>query len=230
MIKKSVGLGHLKKWFRRGIKLALVSGCLLWMMNTYVVKKYEEKVIDPEVLSYVHADCVMVLGAGVWSDNSPSPMLVDRLVTGIDLYERGYANRLLMSGDHGRKEYDEVNVMKDFAIDRGVKPDHIFMDHAGFSTYESMVRAQKVFQVERMIIVTQGYHLYRALYIANRLGIDAYGVSADLRPYKGQTYRDIREVAARLKDVVYVLTKQPPTYLGDVIPIGGSGSLTDDER
>lgn len=107
-------------------------------------------------------------------------MLEDRLKQGIKLYELGASDRLLMSGDHGRKEYDEVNVMKKFAIDAGVPSEHIFMDHAGFSTYESLYRARDIFQADRIIIVTQKYHLYRAMYIAEKLGLEAYGVASDL--------------------------------------------------
>ena len=122
--------------------------------------------------------CILVLGCGVWGE-TPSHMLEDRLLQGIELYENGASEKLLMSGDHGTVEYDEVNAMKDYAIEAGAIPDQVFMDHAGFSTYESMYRARDVFDVDSMIIVTQKYHLYRAVYNARKLGIDAYGIAAD---------------------------------------------------
>ena len=155
-------------------------------------------------------------------------MLEDRLLQGIELYENGTSDRLLMSGDHSRKDYDEVNVMKQFAIDRGINSEHSFMDHAGFSTYESLYRARDVFLADRIIIVTQKYHLYRALYIAEKLGIEAYGVASDPRQYVGQEIRDLREILARVKDFFTVIFKPEPTYLGEAIPIDGNGDLTND--
>ena len=155
-------------------------------------------------------------------------MLRDRLVRGVELYELGAAPKLLMSGDHGRKDYDEVNTMKSYAIGEGIPSSDVFMDHAGFSTYESMYRAKEVFAADKIIIVSQKYHLYRALYIADKLGLEAYGVAADGDNYGGQTYREIREILARVKDAVYTVFKPKPTYLGDVIPVSGNGDLTND--
>lgn len=172
-------------------------------------------------------DCILVLGAAVYN-NRPSPMLEDRLLQGIELYKLGVSDRLLMSGDNGQMNYDEVNVMRSYAIAQGVPPEHVFMDHAGFSTYESVYRAQAIFQVERMIIVTQDYHLYRALHTANQLGIEAYGVPSNPREYMGQAARDQREVAARVKDFLYGITKPYPTYLGEEIPISGKNYSTYD--
>ena len=140
------------------------------------------------------------------------------------------APKLLMSGDHGRVSYDEVNAMKQFAIDRGVPSEDVFMDHAGFSTYETMYRAKEVFAAKRVIIVTQKYHLYRAVYIAEQLGLEAYGVDSDLQSYIKQPYYNAREILARDKDFVKVIFKPKPTYLGEVIPISGSGDLTNDKE
>lgn len=173
-------------------------------------------------------DCILVLGCGVHG-TTPSHMLEDRLLQGIELYHAGASDKMLMSGDHGREHYDEVNVMKDFAIDREVKSSDIFMDHAGFSTYESMYRAKEIFQAEKILIVTQKYHLYRAVYNARALGLDAYGVASDPRTYAGQTYRDLREVLARSKDFIYTIIKPEPTYLGEPIPVNGNGNLTNDK-
>lgn len=129
-------------------------------------------------------------------------MLEDRLLEGIKLYQNNISDKIIMSGDHGRKEYDEVNVMKNYAIQRGVPSENIFMDHAGFSTYESIYRERDIFKARKVVIVTQKYHLYRALYIANQLGIEAYGVGADPRQYVGKTYRKMREILARNKDFI----------------------------
>lgn len=207
------------------IVLAFV--CIL-IINAYVKSSVKDKIITADEAALLDADCILVLGAGVWADGRPSHMLEDRLLQGIELYENGASNRLLMSGDHGRKEYDEVNAMKQFAIDRNIASEHIFMDHAGFSTYESLYRARDVFKAKKIIVVTQEYHLYRALYIAEKLGLEAYGVASDPRQYAGQEYRELREIFARVKDFFNVIFKPEPTYLGKAIPVSGNGDLTND--
>jgi vancomycin permeability regulator SanA len=174
-------------------------------------------------------DCIVVFGCQVRDDGSLSHMLRDRLIRGVELYHAGAAPKVIMSGDHGRTEYNEVGAMKDYAIENGVPSENIFMDHAGFSTYETVYRAKEIFQAERIILVTQEYHLYRALYIAKQFGIDAYGVSADLNTYGGQTMRDIREILARCKDFAMCILKPEPTFLGEAIPVSGNGDLTNDE-
>ena len=156
-------------------------------------------------------------------------MLQDRLLQGIDLYKSNVSSKIIMSGDHGREEYDEVNVMKKYAIDNGIPSEDIFMDHAGFSSYESIYRAKEIFGAKKVVIVTQRYHLYRALHIANSLGLEAYGVGADPRQYVGAIYREIREILARNKDFVKCLFKPEPTYLGESIPVSGSGDVTNDK-
>ena len=160
------------------------------------------------------------------SDGTPSDMLEDRLLTGTELYFSIGTTKLLMSGDHGQKEYDEVNAMKSFALSREVPSCDIFMDHAGFSTYESIYRAKEIFGADKIIVVTQSYHLPRALYIAERLGIEAFGVSSDIRTYRGQSTRDLREILARSKDFVYTVFKPYPTYLGDSISLADDGNVT----
>lgn len=197
-------------------------------VNLYVRVSTSSKMVEDNNYSKIpHVDCVLILGAGVWGNN-PSPILQDRLIEGINLYKSGITNKIIMTGDHGRKEYDEVNVMKKFATDRGIPSEDVFMDHAGFSTYESIYRAKEIFGAKKVVIVTQKYHLSRALYIANQLDIDAYGVVADTRNYAGQQYREIREVLARNKDFIMCVFKPKPTYLGDVIPVSGDGNITND--
>jgi vancomycin permeability regulator SanA len=154
-------------------------------------------------------------------------MLAERLDFGLKVFESGCTDRLLMSGDHGRTEHDEVNAMKDYLAGKGVDRDKIFLDHAGFSTYESMYRARDVFQVESLVIVTQTYHLYRAVYDARKLGLEAYGVKAEGLIYPPSNY--MREPMARLKDFFWCIIKPEPTYLGEAIPISGSAALTDDK-
>lgn len=156
-------------------------------------------------------------------------MLEDRLKEGILLYNNEVSDKIIMSGDHGREEYDEVNTMKKYAIENGIPSENIFMDHAGFSSYESIYRAKEIFNAKKVVIVTQKYHLYRALYIANQLGLEAYGVGADPRQYVGAIYREAREILARNKDFIKCIFKPEPTYLGDTIPVSGNGDITNDK-
>ena len=199
------------------------------IINSYVKLSTESKIYTLEEAVDLDVDCILVLGAGVWEGGRPSYMLEDRLLTGIELYKSGASERLLMSGDNGRIDYDEVNVMKQFAINNGIASEHIFMDHAGFSTYESMYRARDIFEAKRIIIVTQEYHIYRAIYIAEKLGLEAYGVTSNRRTYMGQQFRDFREALARTKDFLKVVIKPKPTYLGEAIPVSGNGDLTNDK-
>lgn len=127
-----------------------------------------------------------------------------------------------------RIDYNEVGVMKRHAVAAGVPSNVIFLDHAGLSTYESIWRAKELYGVKRVLIVTQEYHLYRALYVAEQMGLTAYGVSADLRPYRGQTVRELREVAARAKDLVFAQFKPLPTYLGEKVDLSGDGDATNE--
>ena len=126
-----------------------------------------------------------------------------------------------------RKDFFDI---ANYAIEKGIPSENIFMDHAGFSTYDSIYRAKDIFQAKKVIIVTQKYHLYRALYIANKLGLEAYGVGADPRKYVGATYRETREILARDKDFVKCIFKPNPTYLGDTIPVSGNGDVTNDNE
>jgi len=199
-------------------------------IDFYVKQTAKEQILTVEEVKDVKdIDCILVLGAGVWENNKPSHMLEDRLLQSIELYQEGVAPKLIMSGDHGQEDYDEVNVMKNFAKERGIEAEDIFMDHAGFSTYESIYRAKEIFEVDKMVIVTQKYHLYRALYIADKFGITAYGVASNPREYAGQAYRELREVASRNKDFFMCILKPEPTYLGKTIPVSGSGAQTDDK-
>ena len=144
------------------------------------------------------------------------------------MYESGASNKIIVSGDHGRKTYDEVNVMKDYLINKGVPSENIFMDHAGFSTYDSIYRAKEIFQTKNIIIVTQKFHLYRSLYIASKLNLEAKGVSATLRHYTKEATFELREILARDKDFIKTIFKPKPKYLGDAIPVFGDGNTTND--
>ena len=220
----------IKKAFIALVVLGVAGIVCLAGVNTYMIKSTEKRILTQEEAAALGVDCILVLGAGVHPDGNPSNMLEDRLLRGIELYDAGASQKLLMSGDHGRKNYDEVNVMKQFAVARGVPSEDVFMDHAGFSTYESMYRARDIFQVKKIIIVTQRYHMYRALYVAQAMGMEAYGVESDPRQYGGQKMRDLRELLARPKDLIYTIVMPKPTYLGDAIPVSGDGNVTNDKE
>lgn len=210
--------------------LCALIGIMMLSINFYVVNKTKSKIVtEKQAKELENVDCILVLGAGIWGDK-PSPMLEDRLLQGITLYNNQTSSKIIMSGDHGKEEYDEVNVMKDFAIEKGVKSEDIFMDHAGFSTYDSVYRAKEIFKAQKIIIVTQKYHLHRALYVAEKLGIEAYGVASEPREYRGQVVRELREVLARDKDFFKCIIKPEPTYLGDTIPVSGNGDATNDKK
>lgn len=209
--------------------IVLISIIIYIIINCYIINTSKKRILKEEDYSKLNnIDCILILGAGIWGDK-PSPMLQDRLDEGIKLYKKGLSSKIIMSGDHGKEEYDEVNVMKSYAIEKGVPSKDIFMDHAGFSTYESVYRSKEVFEVKKMIIVTQKYHLYRALYIADRLGINAYGVNSNPKKYSGQIFREVREILARNKDFIYTIIKPKPTYLGESINVSGSGDITNDK-
>lgn len=202
---------------------------LVFAINFYIKQSTKNKILTEKEYSKIKdIDCIIVLGAGVWGDR-PSPMLKDRLDKAITLYEKGIAPKIIMSGDHGKEDYDEVNIMKDYAIEKGIPSEDIFMDHAGFSTYDSIYRAKEIFGAKKIVIVTQEYHLYRALYISKSLGVQAYGVMAEPKKYGGQFYRDIREVLARNKDFIKCIWKPTSTYLGQEIPVNGNGDVTNDK-
>ena len=214
----------IKKLIMALIALGVLAFVAVMGINLYIVTSTKGDIKSAPTEDY---DCILVLGAGV-RDGKPRPMLQDRLNYAIDLYRKGVAPKLLMSGDHGRKDYDEVNIMKQYAIDMGVPSEDIFMDHAGFSTYESLYRAKEIFKADKIIIVTQKYHLFRALYIAESLGLEAHGYASDPQKYAGSTFREFREVLARNKDFLYCIFKPKPTYLGEAIPVSGNGDLTND--
>lgn len=209
--------------------IVVILALIILTINLYVKETTKKQIINnSDYTKLENIDCIIVLGAGIWGDK-PSPMLEDRLLEGINLYNNNVSNKIIMSGDHGREEYDEVNIMKNYAIEKGVPSENIFMDHAGFSTYESIYRAKEIFKAKKVVIVTQRYHLYRALYIANQLGLEAYGVGSDPRKYVGATYRELREILARDKDFIKCIFKPEPTYLGETIPVSSNGNATNDK-
>lgn len=203
------------------------------LLNAYVINSTKKKILTQSEIQKKSEtekyDCAIVFGAGVYGI-TPSDMLKDRLNTCIELYNAKVINKIIMSGDHGKKYYDEVTVMKNYAISKGIPSEDIFMDHAGFSTYETMYRAKEVFNVRKAILVTQEYHLYRALYIGKQLGIESCGVSATKHRYVGDLNRELREILARNKDIFQCIFKVKAKYLGEKISLTQSGDITNDNK
>lgn len=214
------------KIFKFIIKLILLLVLVIVGINLFVKFGGERYLRTPDQVSSEPRDCIIVLGAGVYGNGKPTKILQDRLDRGIELYKAGAAPKLLLSGDNGKANYDEVKVMRNYCLEHGVSAEDIFLDHAGFSTYESMYRARAVFGVNSAVIVTQHYHEGRSLYTARRLGIEAVGVSAVEKDYPGDERRAVREFLSREKAFVQCLLKTKPTFLGDKIDIKGDGRVT----
>jgi len=193
-----------------------------WMLVTARSVMHETPESVPE------AQVAIVFGALVYRDGTLSQVTRDRVDAGVELYKAGRVGKLLISGDHGRPGYDEVNAMRRHALAAGVPPEDIFMDHAGFSTYDTVARARRVFQVESAVLVTQRFHLPRALWLARRCGIEASGFVADQRVYRTRRRMALRETAARVKDFAKGLARPDPIFLGDPLPISGDGCCTVD--
>jgi SanA protein len=223
------------KFKRRPVLWTIVAVIVLLILALLVVVLATSLVITSSAGSHIvksaqdapKAKVAIILGALVYTDGTPSPMLGDRLATGVALYKAGKVQKLLLSGDHGQTTYDEVNAMRKYCLAQGVLDQDIFMDHAGFDTYETMYRARDVFKVTDCLVVTQGFHLPRAVYIARTLGLDATGVVADLQPYANEWRFSLREWPARVKAYFQLHVTHPkPRYLGPVIPIEGDGRAT----
>ncbi len=208
-----------KKLLLSLLLVVLLIGAAVFGVSGYVVASTRDRFLSPEDAPPEDLDCILVLGCGVRPDGSPSNMLEDRLKTGVALYHAGWSDKLLLSGDNGQENYNEVGVMRRCALEAGVPEEDIVLDHAGFCTYDSVYRARDIFGAKRLVIVTQEYHLSRALYIARSLGLEAWGVGSDLRRYRGEAARQVREVLARDKDFLWSLVQPEPKLLGEPIPL-----------
>lgn len=205
--------------------VALLGLLAMGLLNAYVVYSTRAQIYE-DVSSAPRSRVAIVFGASVHRDGTLAPVTSDRVETAVALYRAGRVAKLLISGDHGTWDYDEVNPMRRRALQGGVPPEDIFMDHAGFSTYDTVARAKRVFGVESAILVTQRFHLPRALMIARRFGIEAVGVAADRRRLQSMPYLMFRESLARVKDLGKCLLGSDPACLGPEIPLTADGRLT----
>ncbi len=194
---------------------AMVLTANLWVLSTTSTLLYPGNQVPG------HSTAGIILGAKVYSNGGLSGMTKDRADTAIALYQQRKISKLLVSGDHGQKNYDEVNTIKDYLLSKGIPASDIFLDHAGFDTYDSMYRAKKIFQVDSAVVVTQEFHLPRAVFLAREMGITAVGAKADIQNYGHMERVLVREWIARVKAVADVFLKSKPKYLGEEIPITG---------
>ncbi len=196
-------------------------------INLYIIKSTKQYIYNG-LNQLPQKQAIMVLGAQVWGEEL-SYVLQDRVLAGLEIYQLGKAKKILLSGDHGSKNYDEVNPMRRAVLAK-IPVEDIFMDHAGFDTYDSMVRAKEVFGVQSLIIVTQKFHINRAVYLARALGIDAVGVGVSEEKYLAelQLKWQIRESISRIKAFLDLQFHAKPKFLGEVIPITGDGRKTID--
>lgn len=191
----------MKKIFKYILIVLIVIILVPVIINFYVILSTKNRIVsgDSELLTDI--DYIVILGAGI-RRGKPSPMLEDRLKTGISLYNNDISNKILITGDHMNDDYDEVTVMKNYLLEHGIPEEDIITDNYGISTYDSIYRVKNVYKSNKVVIVSQRYHLYRALFLSDNLDLESYGVEADLRYYYGQWYREIREILARNKDFI----------------------------
>lgn len=198
-------------------------------VNTCIILKTKSK-IHNSIEDLPDAEVVLILGARVYSDKRMSDIYLDRAKTALAVYWSGKVKKILVSGDHGGEYYDEVNTVRKFLLEDGVPAEDIFLDHAGFDTYDSVYRAKNIFGVSSMIISTQNFHLPRAIYISKNLSIEASGISADRRRYLNMTNYQLRELLARIKAFLDVTFNSKSKLLGIEIPISGDGQLSWDKE
>ena len=201
----------MKKIFKYILIVLIVIILVPVIINFYVILSTKNRIVsgDSELLADI--DYIVVLGAGI-RRGKPSPMLEDRLKTGISLYNNDISNKILITGDHMNDDYDEVTVMKNYLLEHGIPEEDIITDNYGISTYDSIYRVKNVYKSNKVVIVSQRYHLYRALFLSDNLDLESYGVESNLRYYYGQWYREIREILARNKDFIKGIIKPKAVY------------------
>lgn len=219
---KRLGLKRILAW----TLVCLVAGIAsVLALNLWVLASTNDRVFS-DVDNAPARTVAIVLGARVWDDGSPSRPLADRLTAALELWRSGKVQKILVSGDHSRQGYDEVNAMREWLVAHGVPDAVIYTDHAGLRTHDSMVRAAQIFQVNSAIVCTQRFHLYRSVYLARSAGIDAVGVAADRTVYVSRHWDAFREALARPMAVVDALIRRSPKHLGEPVPITGPASAS----
>jgi len=202
----------------------LIGFAAVWAININVKSK-TENVIYTNLTDVPKTKIAIIFGAGINGDK-PSRYLKDRLDAGISLYKNHKVDKILLSGDNGRDEHDELTVMKLYCYENGVDTNKIYIDYAGFDSYSTMYRAKHIFKVDTAILVSQKYHLNRCVYLGDKLGVKSYGYSADQGVYPGYKYYSFREKLSITKSVFDVMRGRKPKYLGEPVNIDGKSNYT----
>ena len=218
----------MKKYFKIALYLAII-GLIAIISVNYHVKSSTKKYIHHSLRRFPKNDVGIIFGAGINGDQ-PSKYLKDRLDAGILLYKAKRINKILLSGDNGREEYDELTVMKNYCQRHGVDTAKIFIDYAGFDTYSTMYRAKHIFKIKRATLISQKYHLNRAIYIGKQLGIKSVGYSANKGEYRGYEYACFREYLSAFKSFFDVVRNREPHFLGGEININGASNYSKDDK
>jgi len=218
----------LKKYLKIFVFLVII-GIIAIVSVNYYVKSSTKNRIQYSIKKFPKNDVGIIFGAGI-KDNQPSKYLKDRLDAGILLYKANRINKILLSGDNGRDEYDELTVMKNYCYQHGVDTTKIFIDYAGFDTYSTMYRAKHIFNIKKATLISQEYHLNRAIYIGNKLGIKSTGYSANQGEYKGYKYVTFREYLSTFKSFLDVIRNREPHFLGNPIDINGESNYSKEDK
>jgi SanA protein len=218
----------LKKHYKKLIYLSLIGITLIFGINFYV-KNTTNPLIYNNINDIPKTNVGVIFGAGI-NGNQPSKYLKDRLDAGILLYKSKKINKILLSGDNGNDAHDELTVMKNYCFQNGVDTTKIYLDYAGFDTYSTLFRAKKIFKINTAILVSQKYHLNRAIFIGNKIGVQSIGFSANVGQYNNYNYVKFRECFSVFKAFLDVYRNRKPHFLGTEININGAANYSKEDK
>ncbi len=214
----------MRKNFKKLLYISLIGLLVLILVNFYV-KSQTNSLIYESISQVPKIEVGIIFGAGINGDK-PSKYLKDRLDAGILLYKSKKINKILLSGDNGNDQHDELTVMKKYCFANGVDTTKIYIDYAGFDSYSTMYRAKVIFKIDKAILISQKYHLNRAVFLGNKLGVNSQGFSANVGDYNGYKYVCFREYFSTFKSAIDVLRNRKPHFLGDSVSINGFSNYT----
>lgn len=210
------------RWLALGLLLLLLPVVAVVALRVYSAWQAQGDIYTLETVP--ERPVAIIFGAQIYGSGRLSAMLADRVTMGVKLYQQGKVRALLLTGDNSEVSYNEPEAMRQYALRLGVPNDAIVLDYAGFRTYDSCYRARDIFQVSGATLVTQDFHLDRALLVCNALGIDSVGVAADMASSERYSARallssQLREFPSTVLSVFDLLRGEKPTYLGEPLPI-----------
>jgi SanA protein len=218
----------MKKYIKPLIYLSIIGLTTVAIVNYYVKSKTDSLIYTTQN-NLLKTEVGIIFGAGI-NGNKPSKYLKDRLDAGISLYKSHKIEKILLSGDNGNDEHDELTVMKNYCYKHGVDTTKIYIDYAGFDTYSTMYRAKYIFKINKAILISQKYHLNRAIYLGNKLGVKSTGYSANVGDYNGYKYVTTREYLSVFKSVLDVMRNRKPHFLGQEVNINKLSNYTKEEK